>query len=86
MATCATTPLARSKTCALEIGEVVTSHRGRGYSGLRESQYHLDVAADEVALRVLGGAGFRVVSEESGMSGAGEYTVVVDPDRRLDQL
>jgi myo-inositol-1(or 4)-monophosphatase len=37
------------------------------------------VAADEVALRVLHGAGLRVVSEESGVSGSGEYTVVVDP-------
>jgi len=35
--------------------------------------------ADEIALRVLHGAGFRVVSEESGVSGSGEYTVVVDP-------
>ncbi len=65
--------------CAREIGEAVQSHRGRGYSGLRDSQYHLDVVADEVALRVLGGAGFRVVSEESGVTGDGEFTVVVDP-------
>jgi len=35
--------------------------------------------ADEVALRVLGGAGFRIVSEESGVTGSGEFTVVVDP-------
>jgi len=52
---------------------------GRGYSGQRATQYFLDLAADEVAIRVLTGAGFRVVSEESGVSGAGEYTVVVDP-------
>jgi myo-inositol-1(or 4)-monophosphatase len=39
----------------------------------------LDVAADEVALRVLGGAGMQVVSEESGVTGNGELTVVVDP-------
>jgi myo-inositol-1(or 4)-monophosphatase len=65
--------------CAKEIGEAVRSHRGRGHSGLRDSQYHLDVVADEVARHVLGGAGFRVVSEESGVSGAGEFTVVVDP-------
>jgi myo-inositol-1(or 4)-monophosphatase len=65
--------------CAREIGDAVQSHRGRGYSGLRDSQYHLDVVADEVALRVLGGAGFRVVSEESGVTGEGEFTVVVDP-------
>ena len=67
------------RQCALEIGQAVVEHRGRGYSGVRDTQYHLDLAADEVALRVLGGAEFRVVSEESGVSGAGEYTVVVDP-------
>ena len=54
-------------------------HRGRGYSGARDSQYHLDVAADEVALKILVGAGLRVVSEESGVSGDGELTVVIDP-------
>ena len=65
--------------CALEIREAVASHRGRGYSGARDTQYHVDVVADEVALRVLGAAGFGVVSEESGVTGGGEYTVVVDP-------
>lgn len=67
------------RECASEIGEAVQSHRGRGYSGMRASQYHLDVAADEVALRVLVGAGLKVVSEESGVSGAGDLTVVIDP-------
>ena len=65
--------------CALEIRDAVSNHRGRGFSGQRPTQYHLDLAADEVALRVLIGAGFRVVSEESGVSGRGDYTVVVDP-------
>ena len=65
--------------CAAEIGEAVKSHRGRGYSGVRASQYHVDVVADEVALRVLVGAGLRVVSEESGVTGQGELTVVIDP-------
>lgn len=65
--------------CAREIGEAVQAHRGRGHSGLRESQYHLDVVADDVARRILVGAGFRVVSEESGVTGDGEYTVVIDP-------
>ncbi len=46
---------------------------------MRATQYHLDLVADDVALRVLGGAGFRIVSEESGVSGSGEFTVVVDP-------
>ena len=67
------------RVCAYEIGEAVKSHRRRGYSGQRATQYHLDVVADEVALRVLGGAGFQIVSEESGRSGAGPLTVVVDP-------
>ena len=70
------TPL---RECAQEIGEVVKAHRGRGLSGDRATQYHLDIAADDVARRVLGGAGFRIMSEESGVSGHGEFTVVVDP-------
>jgi len=57
----------------------VVAHRGRGLSGDRATQYHLDVAADEVARRVLVGAGYRVMSEESGVTGNGEFTVVVDP-------
>jgi myo-inositol-1(or 4)-monophosphatase len=67
------------RECALQIGEAVKSHQGRGFSGQRASQYHLDLAADEVALRILLAAGFRVVSEESGVSGEGSLTVVVDP-------
>jgi myo-inositol-1(or 4)-monophosphatase len=67
------------RACALEIGEAVKSHRRRGFSGVRATQYHLDIVADEVALRVLSGAGFRIVSEESGVSGSGDFTVVVDP-------
>jgi len=35
--------------------------------------------ADEVAVRVLGGAGFQVISEESGVTGSGPLSVVVDP-------
>jgi myo-inositol-1(or 4)-monophosphatase len=72
-------PLTPLRTCAQEIGEAVKSHRGRGLSGDRATQYHLDVVADDVARRVLGGAGYRVMSEESGVSGDGEITVVVDP-------
>lgn len=67
------------RTCALEIGEIIDSHRGRGFSGVRETQYHLDLAADEVALRLLVGGGYRVVSEESGVTGDGDVTIVVDP-------
>ena len=67
------------RECASEVGEAIKGHRGRGYSGIRASQYHLDVAADQAALRVLAGAGLKVVSEESGVTGDGELTVVVDP-------
>lgn len=67
------------RDCAHEIGEVVKSGGHEGLSGERATQYHLDVAADEIALRVLRGGGLKVVSEESGVSGSGEYTVVVDP-------
>lgn len=65
--------------CATAVGEVFGAHQGRGYSGHRATQYHLDVAADEAAVSVLHRAGFRVVSEESGETGAGDLTVVVDP-------
>jgi myo-inositol-1(or 4)-monophosphatase len=67
------------RTCALEIGDAIKSQRGRGLSGQRATQYHLDLAADEVALRVLTGAGFQVISEESGVTGNGALSVVVDP-------
>lgn len=71
--------LAVLRQCAEEIGETVVAGARRGFSGQRETQYHLDLAADEVALRVLVGAGYRVMSEESGLTGSGEYVVVIDP-------
>jgi len=64
---------------ALEIGRAVSEHRGRGYSGQRETQYFLDLAADEVALRILGSNGYQVMSEESGLTGSGGLLAVVDP-------
>jgi myo-inositol-1(or 4)-monophosphatase len=71
--------LSSLRECAHEIGTVVRAGQHSGFSGQRSTQYHLDVTADEIALRVLHGAGFQVVSEESGVSGSGEYTVVIDP-------
>jgi len=65
--------------CVDAIEGAIGEHRGRGYSGIRETQYHLDLAADAVALEILGAAGFRVVSEESGVTGEGDWTVVIDP-------
>ncbi len=65
--------------CAAEIGAAVEPRRRQGLSGERESQYVLDVAADEAARRVLARPGWRIVSEESGVTGNGDVTVVVDP-------
>ena len=50
-----------------------------GLSGLRPTQYSLDVAADAAALSVLHAAGFSVMSEESGLTGGGDVIVVLDP-------
>ena len=47
----------------------------------RPGQYALDVVADDAARAVLGRAGVRIVSEESGVSGdaSAAVTVVIDP-------
>ena len=53
-----------------------------GLSGKRKSQYQVDLACDEAALAILHGAGCRVLSEESGVTGdAGDDAlfVVMDP-------
>lgn len=54
-----------------------------GASGIRDGQYAVDLEADQVCLDVLYSAGFRVLSEESGVTGPpGSSTapiVVVDP-------
>ena len=67
------------RECAEAIRVAIIGHQRRGYSGARETQYHLDIAADEAGVAVLGAAGFQVISEESGVSGNGELTVVIDP-------
>lgn len=51
-----------------------------GETGGREGEHHSDVAADAAAVEVLDGAGFGVLSEESGRRGADRpITVVLDP-------
>ncbi|MCP3992031.1 MAG: hypothetical protein GY724_23370 [Actinomycetia bacterium] len=50
-----------------------------GHSGARPDQYNHDVVADKIVLEGLLKAGFRVLSEESGVTGDGEILVVVDP-------
>jgi fructose-1,6-bisphosphatase/inositol monophosphatase family enzyme len=52
-----------------------------GLAGTRPGQYHLDLAADAAALPILHGAGFAVLSEESGLTGdrASGLLAVIDP-------
>lgn len=51
-----------------------------GPAGTRPGQYRSDLAADEAVLAVLDGAGFGVLSEESGLhEGEREVVVVADP-------
>lgn len=50
-----------------------------GLSGQIEGQYKHDLVADDIFVGALTGAGLRVLTEESGISGEGEITVVVDP-------
>jgi myo-inositol-1(or 4)-monophosphatase len=51
-----------------------------GPNGEREGQYRLDVAADHAVVRVLGGAGLPILSEESGSHpGPLPMLAVVDP-------
>jgi len=63
--------------------EIAAALRGLsdwGLAGTRAGQYRSDLAADAAALKVLGGAGLGVLSEESGRhDGPSEVVVVVDP-------
>jgi fructose-1,6-bisphosphatase/inositol monophosphatase family enzyme len=62
------------------VAEALRSVTDWGPSGGRVGQYALDVAADEAALAVLRGAGVGVLSEESGLEGAGrDEVVIIDP-------
>lgn len=62
------------------VGEVLSANQDWGESGVRDGQYSVDLDADRVCLELLYGAGYRVLSEESGVTGPdGALTVVVDP-------
>lgn len=52
-----------------------------GLAGTRPGQYRSDLAADQVAVAVLTGAGFSVMSEESGLTEVehSPYLAVLDP-------
>ncbi len=62
------------------VGEALRAVTDWGMSGRRVGQYRADVTADEVAVAMLLDAGFGVLSEESGLTGAErDRVVVVDP-------
>jgi fructose-1,6-bisphosphatase/inositol monophosphatase family enzyme len=67
------------RDAARAVGDAVVGLHGRGLSGRRHSQYVADVVADDAAVEVLVKGGLRVVSEESGSTGDGELTCVLDP-------
>jgi fructose-1,6-bisphosphatase/inositol monophosphatase family enzyme len=62
------------------LGEPLRAATDRGEPGTRVGQYAIDLVTDEVALRLLHGAGYAVLSEESGRTGPpGAEVVVIDP-------
>lgn len=65
------------------VGRVLAANTDWGPSGLRDSQYAVDLEADAACLDVLYGAGYRVLSEESGVTGPpgsdSAPIVIVDP-------
>jgi fructose-1,6-bisphosphatase/inositol monophosphatase family enzyme len=63
----------------VEVADGLSELDDWGRSGARPGQYTHDVVADRIVLERLLGAGFRVLSEESGVTGDGPIMVVVDP-------
>jgi len=65
------------------VAAVLAANRDWGASGIRDGQYAVDLAADAACLDVLYAAGYRVLSEESGITGPpgsdSAPIVVVDP-------
>src|SRR5262245_38009782 len=65
------------------VAQVVAANANWGESGLRDGQYAVDLEADAACLDVLYAAGYRVLSEESGITGppgsSSAPVVVVDP-------
>ena len=65
------------------VAAVLAANTDWGASGMRAGQYAVDLDADAACLDVLYGAGYRVLSEESGVTGppasASAPIVVVDP-------
>lgn len=62
-----------------DVADALSELADWGHSGNRPDQYNHDVVADDLMVTGLHDAGFRVLSEESGVSGEGDIVVVVDP-------
>jgi fructose-1,6-bisphosphatase/inositol monophosphatase family enzyme len=62
-----------------EVADALSELDDWGHSGGRPDQYTHDVVADRIVQQRLVSSGFRVLSEESGITGDGELLVVVDP-------
>jgi fructose-1,6-bisphosphatase/inositol monophosphatase family enzyme len=62
-----------------EVADALSDLGDWGHSGARPDQYNHDVIADRIVQGRLVEEGFRVLSEESGITGEGELLVVVDP-------
>lgn len=72
--------LATLNAAATAVKQSLEGFSERGYSGLRETQYKLDLIADAAACEVLLDAGIGVISEESGATnGDAALRCVVDP-------
>ena len=67
------------RSAADAVVDALSTFEGSGLSGIRHSQYNLDLVADQAACAVLLGSGLSVFSEESGGQGDGSITVVIDP-------
>ena len=72
------------RAAATAVADVLASNTDWGASGQRDGQYAVDLVADQACLDALYGAGYRVLSEESGVTApagasADAPIVVVDP-------
>ncbi|MFW2383689.1 MAG: inositol monophosphatase family protein [Acidimicrobiales bacterium] len=64
---------------AARLGDRLEDQIGWDLTGTVPGQYEHDVVADELIVPALLDVGLRVLTEESGISGSGDITVVVDP-------
>ena len=67
------------RAAAAAVRSALDSFEGSGLSGVRPTQYELDLVADAAACSVLLEAGLAVFSEETGHQGTGDLLAVIDP-------